>query len=224
MTSLRTLLLSVLLCTGIAGCADEPWLMDQSTLTPQKMTLVENRHIVKKPLTQLSGGDIAEAANKYSRAGAGPMYVVVAYNEQGKGVDHSVDQKVHAIASELQSRGVAARDIVASTVPLETVEPVALIAFDTLEAQGPQNCTDMPGLKTLPGEESDFDYKLGCGVKSMMARQIAHPADLEGKAGLGGHNDGARAANVVNTQVRAYEGPRDYLPTYVISELAGSGS
>lgn len=224
MMSLRAIILSSVVCIGIlpAACSpDRPWMMEQSKITPNRIGLVEERYIVKKPMPELSSNDIADAARIYGRGGAGPMYVVIAHSAQGKS-DHAMSEKMHAILAQLQSNGVASNDIIASTVPLDTAMPVALIAFDTLHAQGPADCTDMPGLYKLPAEESAWNYKLGCGVKTVMARQIADPRDLEGKAGLGGHNDGERAANIV-TGYRTGETPRDYLPSYVISELAGSG-
>lgn len=214
-------LLLALAGTLLAGaCApDRPWLMEQSTLTPHPIALVESRHIVKKPLASLSDADITAAARDYARNGAGPIYLVVAHNDLAKS---NLSDRTAKIAATLEQQGVAHDDIIASTIPLDTPEAVALIAFDTLEAQAPVGCKDMPGLKTLPGEASDFDYTLGCGVKGMMAKQIANPKDLNGVAGLGGSNDGERAANIAS-ELRTGK-TREFLPSYVVSALAGSGS
>lgn len=218
---LRSAFLILLACVSpLAACApDKPWLMEETNLSPAPMRIVESRHIVKKPLSQVTSADLKEASRVYQRNGAGPMYLVVAYKEHGKA--HGMDGKTAAIAAELQSTGLNARDIVSSTVPLETDQPVMLIAFDTLEARGPKDCKQTPSLDRLPGTTDDYDYKLGCGVHNMMAKQIANPTDLEGVAGLGGQNDGERAANVVRTY-RAGEA-NDFLPNYVISELSSSG-
>lgn len=220
--SARSALLVAALCLAplLAGCsANDPWLMDESTIAPANLSLVESRHIVKRPLSEISDIDVDNAAKTYTRTGAGPVYVVVAHKEDGKS---TLGDRAQAMADKLIRAGVPAKDIVASTVPLETDVPVALIAFDTIEAQAPKGCTDMPGLKTTPGQVSDFDYKLGCGTKDLMARQISDPRELTGVAGLGGYNDGERGANIVNGLYRT-GATRDYLPSYVISALAGSG-
>lgn len=219
--TLRSAVLILLACVSpLAACApDKPWLMEETNLSPAPMRIVESRHIVKKPLSQVTQADLQEAARIYDRNGAGPMYLVVAYKEQGKG--HMLDGKAGNIVSGLQSSGVNSKDIVSSIVPLETDQPVMLIAFDTLEARGPKGCTETPSLDRLPGTTEDYDYKLGCGVNNLMAKQIANPRDLNGVAGLGGSNDGERAANVVRTY-RTGEA-NDFLPNYVISELSNSG-
>lgn len=212
--SLTLMTVSVL---GLSACAGKPWLMEETKMDVAPIELVESRHITKKPLAELSEGDIASAADTYSRVGAGPLYVVVAHPEKAKG---ALEERTARIAASLQSHGISSADIVASTIPLTTDTPVALIAFDTLEAQAPESCKEMPGVRSKTGQSSDFDYKLGCGVKKYFAKQIANPEDLRGVAGLGGANDGDRAANVINNTTRPGE-PRPYLPGYVISSIGG---
>ncbi len=219
---IRTLLIAATALT-LSACMNEPHMMESSALSPDKLRLIEGRHVVKKPISMMNETDIAQAAALHNRAGAGPVYVVIAYDDRGKGVDRRVAETQRGIVTSLQQDGVPARDIVTSSIPLETSEPVALIAFDTLQAAAPAGCTATPSLDGPPLRPEDFDYKVGCGVQDLFARQIANPKDLEGKAGLGGHNDGSRAANIVDAY-RNEETPREYLPSYIISDLAGSGS
>ncbi len=209
---------------GLAACSPEkPWLMEKSTLSEGQMQLVESRHVVKKPLSQMDPDTVKETARIYAKNGAGPMYVVIAYKDHGKMGDGEIVQRRAEMETSLQDAGVAARDIVMSTVPLETDVPVALIAFDTLEARGPAECEGMkmPGYDMNAEADNAYAYKTGCGVKNMIARQIEKPTDLEGRAGLGGRNDGEHLANVVaTTRVGT---PREFLPSYILSELASSG-
>jgi type IV pilus biogenesis protein CpaD/CtpE len=228
MTKTFALLAAALLActTTLSACAPEkPWLMQKSTLNDQPLQLVEGRQIIKKPLSAMDDATVAEAARIYSKNGAGPLYMIVAYKDHGgKTGDGAVSARKAQIEASLLASGVAAKDIVSSTVPLDTAEPVALIAFDTLEATGPANCTlPMPGYDVNAEENNAYDYQTGCGVKNMMARQIATPTDLEGHAGLGGTAMGDHVADVVNGQYRPGAQPKAYLPSYVISELAGSG-
>lgn len=216
-----TILIAICAASVVAGCAGKPWMMSKTTLTPKPIALVEGRYIDKKPLPEMTSADIAKAAKTYTRTGAGPLYVVVAHAENAKDV---VTDRTKDIAAALEAQGVAPGDIVASTVPLTTAAPVVLIAFDTLEATKPEGCTNiMPGMNGTPtGTPADFKYNLGCTVKENIAKQVARTGDLKGVSGLGGENDGTRAANVVNGTIKAGT-PRAFLPSYVISELAGGG-
>jgi type IV pilus biogenesis protein CpaD/CtpE len=205
-------------CLFLSACdTNKPWLMEPSKLVAGKIALVESRYIAKKPLAAFTTDDATAAAKNYKRQGAGPLYLVVAHNDVTKG---NVSTRTTALAKALEHAGVNPRDIITSTVPLTTSTPIAL----TLEAQKPTGCTmGMPGVASLTGQESDFNYKLGCGVKENMAKQIANPKDLKGVAGLGGTGDGERAANIINTTLKSGT-PRPFLPSYIISELAGSGN
>lgn len=227
MKAFRIALLITVACgapLGLGACSPEkPWMMEQSTLQQNPIRLVESRHITKKPLSQMDETDSKEAARIYQKNGAGPMYVVVAYKDHGKLSDTNATARMAEITNQITANGVAQKDIISSTVPLETDTPVALIAFDTLEAAAPDGCDKIPGYDERVEEETMYQYQTGCGVKSMMARQIANPKDLEGVAGLGGAADGEHSANVLTEQYRP-GAARDFLPSYVISELAGSGS
>lgn len=221
----RTLLLSLSFCSLLAlgACGPRPWMLEETTVKDAPMQLVESRYVKRVPLSSLTSDDMAKAAQLYKRNGAGPVYFVVAYNDRAKAADSRVEGMRSNLLRALAENGIQHNDLITSTIPLEVDAPIALISFDTLEATGPAGCTDMPGLHGPVADRSAFDYKLGCGVKSMMAKQVANPTDLEGVAGLGGVNDGERAANIVTTQYKTGT-PRDYLPSYIISELAGSGS
>jgi len=225
MNAINKTIFTLALCsTALLGaCAKDPWLMEGSSLAPLKMQLVEDRHIVKKPLAEFGEQDAVTAAETYNKSGAGPVYVVVAYNDQGKGMDYDAKAASDMLRGTLLRNGVAGEDIVTSMVPLETQTPVALIAFNTLRAAAPENCGEMPGMYELPGQPKHFDYKIGCGVHDLMARQVADPRDLEGRAGVDGASDGERLANIVSNDYRTGEA-RDFLPSYIVSELAGSTS
>lgn len=226
MKNLRITALSIVVLGGVlASCApDRMWMAESSTVMDQPMQIVESRHVTKKPLAELSDADIANAAHAYKKGGAGPMYVVVAFKDHGKIPDSAIASQKARIESQLQGAGIAAADITSSMVPLETDQPVALIAFDTLEATGPAGCTTpMPGYSTNAEEANMTAYKTGCGVKNLMARQIADPRDLEGVAGLSPATNGDHLADVIQGQYRPGAEPRPFLPSYLISELAGSG-
>lgn len=221
---LSLILLSSVFVLG-ACQPSKPWLMEDTNLDTGKMRIIESRHVVKKPLVEFTDEDMADAAYKYRREGAGPIYLAVAYNDMNaKGVDHDTAARAKDLALGLVEHGVTEK-IIISTVQLDAPIPVAVIAFDTLKAAAPAECDQRPTIDQAVLANNDgqdgYDYKLGCGVKSMMARQIAHPADMEGRDRMS-PADAERMSNFINNDYRKGE-THDFLPSYIISELAGSG-
>lgn len=65
-----------------------------------------------------------------------------------------------------------------------------------VHAAAPAGCRNMPGFDDGLTSEKIGDYRFGCSVDAMVAKQIYRPADLQGNAGhdLG---DGRRATSGV---------------------------
>jgi len=74
-----------------------------------------------------------------------------------------------------------------------------MVSFDTVQAQAPSDCTTMPGLEKNTTTRFIDDYKFGCSVETMVARQIARPSDLEGVSGLDDKDGGRRETNIVES-------------------------
>ena len=220
----RFLLLSAVMLLG-ACQPNKPWLMEDTNTVEGKMRLIESRYVEKKPLSAFSDDDLADAAYRYKRHGSGPVYIAVAYDDtQTKAIDPAIAARAQALAAGLVTNGVTGK-IVVSTVQLDAPVPVAVIAFDTLEAAAPAACDQVPTMDEAVLANNDgkagYDYKLGCGVKSMMAQQIARSDDLEGRARLS-PADAERLSNIIINDYRKGE-THDFLPSYIISELAGQG-
>ncbi|HEY8964453.1 MAG TPA: CpaD family pilus assembly lipoprotein [Alphaproteobacteria bacterium] len=221
---LSLLLISVL---ALGACSPEkPWLMKPTNTIEGKMRLIESRHVVKKPLAEYSDDDLANAAYTYRRNGAGPVYIAIAYDDTiGKGIDHDTAARAQELAVGLVNHGVTEK-IIVSTVQMDAPIPVAVIAFDTLTAAAPADCDNRPTVDqaVLAGNDGEdgYNYKIGCGVKGLMALQIAHPADLEGHAEMS-PAEAERLTNIISTDYRTGV-PNEAIPSYILSELAGKGS
>lgn len=217
--------LFVLSVLVLGACSPEkPWMMEDTNMNTGPMRIIESRHVVKKPLAEFSDTDIADTARLYNRQGAGPVYIAVAYDDTiGKGIDRDTAARAQVLAEGLARAGVTQK-IIVSTVQLEAPIPVAVIAFDTLEATGPAGCDELPSYEraAIANGSDGHDYRIGCGVKTIMARQVAYPSDLEGRAGLDGEADAERLTNIINNDYRKGE-THDFLPSYIISELAQQG-
>lgn len=213
----KTLLLTLSCALALAGCSG-PRLMEQSTLNTSEIELAEKRTVLKAKQSELNMADLDALAARHVKNGVSKVYVVLGYGHASKAADRKADMALKTYVSRLLANGVRDEDVVARAIPLDVPEPVVVVAHDVLVAQGPSDCTDMPGLSSPVVEKETYDYGLGCGVKSLIAQQVANPKDLEGVAGLGGDNDGERAANIV---ARYKTGaPSAFLPTYIISSLS----
>ena len=227
-TTLRSHMLFATLCAaallGACGNRDVPYMLESSRMNEAPITLEHERVVIKKPVSTLQDSDIEQAASQYTRKGEGPLYIVVSESAQGGKTNAPASAITpSALAAKFASLGVPATAIIASSVPQEQGPAVVLIAFDALGAKAPEDCQRMPGMDSPnTATRETFDYKLGCGVKDMVARQVAKPSDLMGVAGLGGENDGQRAANVVDANIRDGKAARDPVPGYSLGGVGAS--
>ncbi|NCO04426.1 MAG: hypothetical protein GW903_09570 [Alphaproteobacteria bacterium] len=167
-----------------------------SMMNTQKPLLVNETIIEQVALNDLSDDMLESLAARYSKNGTGPLELTMAFDPTSKSFTAmSAVQKLQSIKTVLAHKGV--RDVVTETLSIKGAQPALMVSYDSLRAQGPQGCKMIPGLDN--NETSRFlgDYQFGCGTETMMARQIANPADLQGNDGLGPRS-GRREANILN--------------------------
>ncbi len=167
-----------------------------SMMNTQKPLLVNETIIEQVALNDLSDDMLESLAARYSKNGTGPLELTMAFDPTSKSFTAmSAAQKLQSIKTVLAHKGV--RDVVTETLSIKAAQPALMVSYDSLRAQGPQGCKMIPGLDN--NETSRFlgDYQFGCGTETMMARQIANPADLQGNDGLGPRS-GRREANILN--------------------------
>ena len=75
----------------------------------------------------------------------------------------------------------------------------ALVRYDSYSALPPEDCGPMPGLESTEDVSFDENYRLGCSVDMLTARQIARPKDLLGREQQETTSDGRRGSNIVET-------------------------
>ena len=59
----------------------------------------------------------------------------------------------------------------------------AVLAYTSVVAQAPRNCTRLPGAQGTASLEQADDYSIGCETRTMLSKMIANPEDLMGNAG-----------------------------------------
>lgn len=209
-------LLTTSACGG--GALFRPSMYDDSVVTQREIVIEENRFVDKKPIKDVTYDYLMALSEDYDRHGDSPVYIALAYNPDVKNAKLSTYNKSNILKGQLAKLGM--KNAVVKTIPVMGTEGEVVIGYDRITAHGPKNCGVIPGIDTDTGAYGD--YGLGCAYKNAMAKQIAYPKDLEGRSSMDSW-DADRAANAVNRDVRSGE-MSDFVPSYVLSELAGNTS
>lgn len=150
------------------------------------------------PVSQVSDDALSALAQDYNDRGGSPMSVVVTYDPRSnRNTAMMAGNHASGIAKTLRKYGVDA--ISSSILPVKDQgdEAQVMISYNAVAALAPDGCGDMPGMKGNQ-LEPDPNYKLGCGVDSMIAKQVARPSDLLGRGVSDPTTDGRSAANVID--------------------------
>ncbi|MCC6597241.1 MAG: hypothetical protein IT559_00430 [Alphaproteobacteria bacterium] len=188
-TILNILSVAVLL----AGCT----LSAPDHFTDNRLQVQEEQFSESIPVSQFDERSVEALAAHFAKHGDGPVELTVTYDPySAKATARRADEEAVRIAQLLKKNGV--EQIKADILPVMDSgdEMRALFSYTFYSALPPADCEVMPGLQ---GRRIDAqaDYKLGCTVDTLVARQIARPKDLLGQKTDGGLTDGRRAANIV---------------------------
>lgn len=166
-----------------------------SMMNPNKPQLVPETALQQRPVKNVNEGYLNYLAEEYSRYGAGSMQLSLSYDPAATNYSAvKAFKDLSRIKSGLESMGV--RGISADTVKAEGSEPMLMVSYDAVRAAAPAGCRNMPGFDDGLTTEKVGDYRFGCSVDTMLAKQIYRPGDLNGNAAYE-DGDGRRAANSV---------------------------
>ncbi len=173
------LALTAISALSLGACAK----MDMPTnMTDQRIQLVTENHAQTYDVASLTQAQFDEMADHYGRYGSGQAEIIVGYDPRSKkNTAMKATDSLHRVSDELSKRGV--KNIKASIQALENSgdKSEMIIGYTSMTAQGPDDCKMMPGYEENHAN-TDYDYKLGCSVEALIAQQVAHPADLAGRA------------------------------------------
>lgn len=141
---------------------------------------------------------LSALANHHERFGGSTLNVTVTYDPKSyrNTAMHATDTMAYS-AAMLRKFGV--QDIKTSILPIHAQgdDSEFLISYSVLSAHKPKGC-DRPLTGMIRNDEASLeDYKLGCTVDTMIAKQISKPSDLLGKKTTDMSTDGREAANIV---------------------------
>lgn len=199
MTSLKSFMkagLAVLSLT-LGGCMN---MYEPPSLNDNPIDVQEEAFLQDVLLADVDDDYIDALAHHYRRHGASPMDLLVTYdpysNDNTSGV---ATNKVADVASVLRGR-YGIMNVNAGIMPVASQGefPQLLVSYDSYQARAPAGCDGlMPGLNGRP-LENDNNYKLGCTISTLKARQVSRPGDLLGQGNTDGTTDGRSASNIVD--------------------------
>lgn len=195
----RSLRIALMACVATGAMALTGCSIDMPTkIQSERIQLVTDNYSERFETATVSGAQLDQIAEHYSRYGAGQTEVIISYDPRSKkNTAMKATDQLHRISSELSKRGV--KNIKGSIMGADGSGDVSemMVGYATMTAEAPEGCDKMmPGYETGHADV-DYDYKLGCSLNTMIARQVARPADLAGRAPDPQDNDGRRAGALV---------------------------
>lgn len=184
-----------LLMIGVSllpACARQSTPSMMNTSRPQ---VVPETRLEQMPVESVSSGYLYNVADNYARYGVDSLHLSLAYDPADK--TYGAMKAFNDLSSYKDKlKGMGVRSITAETVKTDGVQPTLMVSYDSVTAQAPAGCRNMPGFDDGLTSGDIGDYRFGCSVDTMLAKQIYRPADLYGN-GSSDVGDGRRAANSV---------------------------
>lgn len=179
---------------ALGGCAK----LDMPSRVTERPIILEADHYSQTYKTaQVGTTQLDEIAHTYRQYGNGQAELYVSYDPYSKkNTAMKASDQLHRIVTALHNRQMG--DIKGSILAVDYSgdESDMVVGYSSVRAQAPEDCGMMPGADAAR-VELDPDYKLGCSVKTLVARQVARPADLAGRAPDMSGGDGRRSGAVV---------------------------
>lgn len=168
-----------------------------SMMNESRIQVVEESIIDQIEYDQVDQAVITRMAQYYLKNATGPLDLTLTYNPKSKYFGRSkANNELSKLVSALRKKGV--NSITTDVMPVPNASPLLIINYESATALAPADCGRTPGLNDYQTGRFIGDYKFGCGVETMFAKQIADPTDLYGNSQLG-TRDARREANVVET-------------------------
>jgi pilus biogenesis lipoprotein CpaD len=183
------------LCLALSLSVSACKLREPDHFSKNTIRVEEEKVVHEVAVTDLTPVAVDALSTHYRRHGDGPLNLTVTYDPQSKQSSAmSARDDAVRVADLLRRNGV--HNVKTSVLPVkDSGSSGAIISYLGYNALAPKDCEVMPGLNNR-AINADEDYKMGCSVDTLFARQIARPKDLLGQE-TSATVDGRRAANQV---------------------------
>ena len=183
----------IALCMILSGCKQyEPTQLSQNRIQVEEEVFKDTMSV-----EAMHNGGVDALARHYSKHGDGPLNLTVTYDpHETSGGAMTASAEAAKLRQALDKQGV--KNVNASILPVmkSGATSNAIVSYTAYNALAPKDCTTMAG---FDDEQVDptTDYKLGCTVETVFAKQIARPKDLKGQGNVDRTTDGRVMANNV---------------------------
>ena len=197
--SLKFILSAAILLTTAACTLEEPTWVNSS-----RVEIHEEGFTDTFDTASLDAGTLRAIGVNYYRYGNGPMDVAVSYDPSSKSNTRSAaEAEVRRVQAELARQGV--RNLRITATPAEKSGDISktLVSFPALTARGPEDCAMMPGYENYQTQTAENaeghpkDYRIGCSIETLIAKQVSRPGDMLGRPGFETNADARRQEVVV---------------------------
>lgn len=177
----------------LGACAPQHTPSMMNTSRPQ---VVNETTMEQVPVAKVTDGYLYNVSANYARYGNDTLHLSLAYDPASKTYNAmKAFSDLADIKGRLKKMGV--RSMVGEAVKVNGTEPTLMIAYDSLSAQAPAGCRNMPGFDDGLTTREIGNYRFGCSTDAMLTKQIYRPGDLLGNE-AGEPGDGRRASMVVD--------------------------
>lgn len=183
----------------LSACSSRDKLYEPSNLlSDTRLQVQENKFSETVPLSKVDDAYIHGLSYHYVRHGGSPMRLDLTYDPKSyRNTAMMAGSKVADLSDALRKRGV--HDIETSIIPVtgQGDDSVMIVSYLAHHASAPKDCDGMmPGLNQDEVRDN-IDYKMGCSVNSLIARQVSRPSDLLGRGNIDTVTDGRASANII---------------------------
>ena len=195
-----------ILSVGLAGCMN---MYEPPTINDTPIQVKEEAFLQDVLVADVDDDYVEALGRHYRKHGSSTMDLLITYDPHSKdNTAMNATSKAADIAVALREEyGVTNVNVGIMPIASQHEEPRLLVSYDSLYAQAPAGCNGMmPGMGGRP-LENDPDYKLGCSIDTLIARQVAHPADLLGRGASNVTTEGRSAANIVDAYRSGAQNP-----------------
>lgn len=180
----------------LGGCS----MYSEGRLSSNRVQVAETQFNETYPVAELNNNALAGLARHYVDHGSGPLDLTITYDpKSSSSTAMMAGDEASRIASFLRKQGVAEVNVSILPVNAQGPDSQALVSFLAYDALAPKDCGVMEGFDDTEVRVDD-EYKLGCTVDTVFARQIARPKDLNGQAFTNTTTEGRSASNIVELQ------------------------
>ena len=191
MKRLTHLLLALGFALTLPACSQSMY--TAGTLTPTRAQVAEEQYYHKIHTSELAGLNRHALIDHHAEYGEGAAHIIGFYDPKA-GNQKEVRAKVNCLSNSFRKAGA---DVYNELLPLSGQSNLA-VSYNYVTAKGPRDCTTMAGYAhTDIGNNGD--YRMGCTVETLIARQVSNPRDLLGQEHDDVLSDGRSAASIVNT-------------------------